>query len=160
MISDLNQHRRDFWRFFAEHLPNLHGRMVRGNEHSRWLFVGHRPLVIAHYIANRGVGMFLRGPAREPVHETRNYLVPHRSFLAERLDKPDIKLGSMFLLPHSLRIDMTDRAAWNSAVLWFAQNSPAYERIFTDLQASPEPWPDEFPPPDFWKDERRDREPE
>jgi hypothetical protein len=82
MVSELNEHRRDFWQFFAERLPALYGRMVRGNEHSRWLFVGHRPLVIAHYIANRGVGLFVRGPTGERTWRTREYLFPHREFLA------------------------------------------------------------------------------
>lgn len=149
MVSELNQHRRDFWQFFAERLPALYGRMVRGNEHSRWLFVGHRPLVIAHYIANRGVGLFVRGPTGERTWRTREYLFPHREFLAGRLDQPNLRLGNMFLLPTSARIDMTDRVNWPAATAWFAENSPVYEAIFTELQATREDWPDEFPPPAF-----------
>ena len=59
MISAQTQHRRDFWQAFGDGLPELSARMVRGNEHSRWLTVGHRPLVIAHYVANGSVGLFV-----------------------------------------------------------------------------------------------------
>lgn len=149
MISELNQHRRDFWLCFSERLPALYGRMVRGNEHSRWLIVGHRPLIVAHYVANRGVGLFIRGPAREKTWQTREYLFPHRAFLAERLRRPDLKLGNMFLLPKSVRLDMTDRSNWHRATAWFAENSPVYEAVFTELQSKREVWPDEFPPPDL-----------
>ena len=147
MVSDLTRHRREFWRHFADRLPELASRMVRGNEHSRWLIVGDRPLVVAHYVANRGVGLFVRGPARERIGHVRDYLFPHRQFLAERLDKPDLRLRTTFLLPDIVRLDMTDRANWDDAVDWFARHSPIYEAVFTELQAQTEPWPDEFPPP-------------
>ena len=135
MVSELNQHRRDFWHFFAARLPALHGRMMRGNEHSRWLAVGHRPLVIAHYVANGGVGLFIRGPSRERTWQTREYVFPHREFLAKRLDQPNLRLGNRFLLTRSLRLDMTERANWTQATIWFAENSPFYETIFAELQA-------------------------
>ncbi|WP_274629123.1 hypothetical protein [Arvimicrobium flavum] len=147
MVSDLTRHRRDFWQYFADTLPELNVRMQRGNEHSRWLAVGHRPLVIAHYIANAGVGLFIRGEAGEPTWRVREFLFPHREFLARRLDRPGLKLGNMFLLPNSVRLDMTDRSNWQRATAWFAQNSPVYETVFTDLQSKREGWPDERPPP-------------
>lgn len=150
MVSELNEHRRDFWQFFAERLPALYGRMVRGNEHSRWLFVGHRPLVIAHYVADRDVGLFVRGPRCEKTWQTREFLFPCREFLAERFGQPDLRPGKSFLLPKSARIDMTDRTNWQAATSWFAENSPVYETIFAELQTTTrEDWPDEFPPPAF-----------
>ena len=143
MISDLTQHRREFWRYFAARLPALDSRMTRGNEHSRWLAVGHRPLVIAHYVANRSVGLFIRGPARERIGGVREYLFPHRRFLAQRLAKPDLRLGNSFLVPAIHRLDMTDRENWAQATDWFAVHSPIYEAAFTELQDRNEPWPDD-----------------
>lgn len=146
MISDMTRHRRAFWQFFAENLPALSARMVRGNEHSRWLAVGHRPLIVAHYVANGGVGLFVRGPAREKIGPVRDYLFPHRQFLAERLGKPDLRLGSTSLLPESLRLDMADQDNWSRAIDWFARRSPVYAAALAELQSRPEPWPDDFPP--------------
>lgn len=146
MVSDITWHRRAFWQFFAERLPELSARMVRGNEHSRWLAVGHRPLIVAHYVANGGVGLFVRGPARERIGHVRDYLLPHRRFLAGRLGKPDLRLGSTFLLPESLRIDMAARGNWPCATDWFARRSPVYEATLAGLQLRAEPWPDDVPP--------------
>lgn len=146
MISELTQHRRDFWHHFAQRLPKLDARMVRGNEHSRWLAVGHRPLIIAHYVANSGVGIFVRGQSGEKTWRIREFLFPHREFLAERLALPNLKLGNMFLLPKSTRLDMLDRENWNLACRWFAENSPAYETILTNLQSNRGGLPDPFAP--------------
>lgn len=137
MVSELTQHRRDFWRHFAERLPDLHRRTVRGNEHSRWLVVGHRPLVIAHYVANRGVGLFVRGLSGEKTWQVRDYLFPHRAFLAARFTEPGLKLGTMFLMPRSVRLNMTDRATWPAATEWFGRQSPFYEAVFAELQLRP-----------------------
>ena len=121
MISDLTQHRRAFWRYFVESLPTLAERTVRGNESSRWLAVGPRPLIIAHYIATGSVGLFVRGAARERIGHVREYLFPHRRFLAESLGKPDLRLGSTFLVPDICRLDMNDRASWPQAIDWFCR---------------------------------------
>lgn len=156
MISDLYRQRRAFWALFAATAPGLWARTVYGSEHTRWLSVGHRPLVIALFVANRGVGLFVRGPAREPVADTKQYLAPHRHFLAERLGNSGLKLGSMFLVPRSIRTDMTDRDNWPAAIDWFGDNTPVYERVFTDLQSQPQEWPDLFPAPDFDESGRAD----
>ena len=147
MISDLTQHRRSFWRYFAENLPALAARTVRGNESSRWLAAGPRPLIIAHYIAAESVGLFVRGAARERIGHVREYLFPHRRFLAKSLGRPELRLGSTFLLPDICRLDMNDRARWAQAIDWFAAHSPRYEAIFTALQTMQERWPDQ--PPDI-----------
>jgi hypothetical protein len=147
MISDLTQHRRAFWRYFVESVPTLAERTVRGNESSRWLAVGPRPLIIAHYIATGSVGLFVRGAARERIGHVREYLFPHRRFLAESLGKPDLRLGRTFLVPDICRLDMNDRANWPQAIDWFSEHSSRYEGVFAALQTMPEPWPDE--PPDF-----------
>lgn len=144
MVSEITAHRRAFWAHFAEALPDLAVRLARGNEHSRWLAVGPRPLILAHYVANGGVGLFVRGAARERIGPVRDFLFPHRSFLAERLGRPNIRLGTTFLLHGALRIDMADRVNWPAAAGWFSRHSPLYEAALRDLQARSEPWPDDF----------------
>lgn len=146
MVSEITQHRRDFWHHFAQRLPKLDACMVRGNEHSRWLAVGHRPLIIAHYVANGGVGMFVRGQSGERTWRIREFLFPHREFLAERLAQPNLKLGNMLLLPRSTRLDMLDRENWNVACCRFAENSPVYQAILTDLQSNRFDLPEPFAP--------------
>jgi hypothetical protein len=134
MVSDLTLHRRAFWKFFAEQLPALNARTERGNESSRWLAVGPIPLVAAHYVATGGVGIFVRGGWGARSGLVREYLFPHREFLAAALDRPNLRLGENFLLGSSLRADMLDEANWPRAIAWFAEQSPLYERALAALQ--------------------------
>ena len=134
MVSDLNAHRRAFWQFFAEELPALNARTERGNESSRWLAVGPRPLVVVHYVATGGVGIFVRGARGTRSGFVREYLFPHREFLAAALGRPITRLPENFLLGTSWRADMMDRAAWTRAALWLAEQSPIYERALAALQ--------------------------
>jgi len=146
MISDITSHRRAFWRCFDESLPALAARTVRGNETSRWLSVGARPLIVAHFIASGSVGLFVRGVARERIGHVREYLFPHRKFIAASLGKPNLRLGNTFLVPDIFRLAMDDRDNWPAAISWFAEHSPRYERVFTALQARREDWPDDDAP--------------
>ena len=119
---------------FAEELPALNARMERGNESSRWLEVGPRPLIAVHYIAGGGVGLFVRGARGTRSGLVREHLFPHREFLSAALDRPVTRLPENFLLGHSLRGDMMDRTNWPSAIAWFAEQSPIYESALAALQ--------------------------
>lgn len=135
MVSDITAHRRAFWSFFAEELPVLNARMERGNESSRWLVVGPRPLIAVHYVALGGVGLFVRGARGTRNALVREYLFPHREFLGDALGGPVRRLPANFLLGHSLRCDMRDTANWPAALAWFAGQSPVYEKALVALQA-------------------------
>lgn len=134
MVSDLNQHRRAFWAFFAEQAPVLYARTERGNEHSRWLAVGRMPLIAALYLTNRSVGLFVRGARRTRIGHIREFLFPCREVLARELREPELKLGETFLLNTRLRLDMHDRDNWPAAADWLARRTPLYERALTAVQ--------------------------
>ncbi len=108
--------------------------MERGNESSRWLEVGPRPLIAVHYIAGGGVGLFVRGARGTRSGLVREHLFPHREFLSAALDRPVTRLPENFLLGHRLRGDMMDRTNWPSAIAWFAEQSPIYESALAALQ--------------------------
>jgi hypothetical protein len=134
MVSELTLHRRAFWTFFAEQLPQLNARTVRGNESTRWLAVGPTPLIAALYISGGAVGLFVRGARGAKTGHVREFLFPHREFLVRELGQPDLRLGHNFLLVSRLRADMQDEANWPRATAWFAEHSPVYERALEALQ--------------------------
>lgn len=134
MVSDVTLHRRAFWSHFAEALPQLHTRTVRGNETSRWLPVEPFPLVVAHYVGAGAVGIFVRGERGSRIGHVRELLFPHRELIAELLG-PKVKLGNRFLVESRLRIDMQDRANWPHATAWFADRSPRYELLLERVQS-------------------------
>lgn len=142
MISDLYRHRRAFWQFFAGHAPELHARTEYATEHSRWLAVGPMPLVIALYVANRGVGLFVRGARRTRIGHVREFLFPWRELLASELREPELRLGGSFLLDTRLRADMQERDNWPAAADWLARRTPSYERALAAVQRRRQPWPD------------------
>lgn len=134
MVSDLTAHRRAFWQSFAGRAPALYLRTTRGNEHSRWLAVGPMPLVIALYLTDRGVGLFVRGARRTRIGHVREFLFPHREMLAKELGEPDLRLGSSFLLNTRLRLDMQEPGNWPAAADWLARRTPSYERAVAAVQ--------------------------
>ena len=134
MVSDLNLHRRAFWAFFAERLPELNARTERGNESSRWLAVGVMPLIAVHYVSAQSVGIFVRGARGTRIGHIREYLFPHREFLAGALGGQGLRLGENFLLGDRLKGHMLDVANWPRAIDWFAERSPVYERALGALQ--------------------------
>jgi len=134
MVSDLQLHRRAFWAYFAERRPALFARTERGNEHSRWLTIGHMPLIAALYLTNRSVGLFVRGPRRTRIGHVREFLFPYREVLAKELRQPELKLGNTFLLNTKLRLDMQDQEKWPTAVAWLAEQSSVYERALAAVQ--------------------------
>lgn len=137
MVSELNQHRRAFWRHFADAQPALHAATVRGNEHSRWLPVGAGGVIVALYLTNGSVGVFVRGERGSRIGHVRERLFPRRESLAWALGQPDIKLGSRFLLNTSLRLDMHDRAIWPQAADWLAATAPLYQSALRDISTPP-----------------------
>jgi hypothetical protein len=137
MVSDSTLHRRAFWAFFAEALPGLYARMSRGNESTRWLAVGPKPLIVAHYIAATNVGIFVRGARGTRIGHVREFLFPYRGMLAEALAEPDLRLGATFLLNTRLRLPTVDKESWPQAMAWFAHQSPLYEAALAALQAPP-----------------------
>ena len=134
MVSDLNLQRRAFWAFFAERLPELNARTERGNESSRWLAVGVIPLILVHYVSARSAGIFVRGARGTKVGHIREYLFPHREFLAKALGRQGLRLGENFLLGDRIKANMPDAASWPRAIDWFAERSPVYEQALEELQ--------------------------
>ncbi len=150
MVSELTAHRRAFWTCFAERQPQLFERTERGNETTRWLAVGPLPLVAAHYIAARGVGVFVRGARATKIGHVRDFLFPLRQALAAALGPEAPRLGTTFLLETRLRIDMGDRANWPHAIDWLGEKSRLYEAALTAVRDrapgnEPNPWDEDFP---------------
>ena len=147
MVSELYQHRRDFWAHFAANEPVLHGRTTPGNEHSRWLAVGTGSgLVVALYLTNRSVGDFVRGERGSRIGHVRERLFAHRDELASALEQPKLKLGERFLLNTSLKLDMNNRRNWDRAGEWLAVEAPRYEAALLDLLLR-RPVADDWPSP-------------
>ena len=142
MVSDLTLHRRAFWHRFAQMAPALDARTERGNETTRWLAVGPLPLVVAHYLGAGAVGIFVRGARGSQIGHVREFLFPHREFLAGALGRPDLRIGSKFLVQSGLRLDMADQPNWPRAIEWLEVNSALYEAALIELQSKAEPWPE------------------
>jgi hypothetical protein len=134
MVAEVTARQRAFFDRFAETFPALSARMTRGNESTRWLSVGPRPYVVAHFYANSAAGIFVRGVRGVRTAVIREELFPHREFMAGALGRPDLKLGTYFLLAGGHRADMLDRSNWQAAIEWLGRNSPLYERMLIDLQ--------------------------
>jgi hypothetical protein len=136
-LSDITRHRRAFWSHFAKNQQAIHVATTRGNEHSRWLPVGAGGLIIALYVTNRSVGIFVRGERGTPIGKVRERLFGSRERIGGALGQPDIKLGEHFLLNTAQKLDMQDDANWPRAGAWLAAEAMLYRHALLELLTTP-----------------------
>ena len=78
--------RRALWTRFYERHSDAGGSGRPSGSSSEWWDVGETGLVVSTYIAQNGVGVFVRGQRGVPVSEVYDLLAPYESALAERLE--------------------------------------------------------------------------
>jgi hypothetical protein len=112
--------RRAYFTAFAERFPRLSLRW--GNTFSRWRDVPGTELILAYYITNHSVGVFVRGQRGIPCRDTAAHL-PRFSLetaLGIPLGNPDFPFG----LPY--RFDPAQRLAWPKSHEWLNATGDRY----------------------------------
>jgi len=109
------------------------GRIVHGSLYSRWRNLSE-DLVLSLYVANRSVGLFVRGQRGESFARTAQRLSAYEPQLGATLgaglrDFP----GCCYL--GSLPLAVTDPANWTAGYAWLEGAEERYCRVLTDLVA-------------------------
>lgn len=126
-ISSLGQFRTDFWTHYLNRFPDelKHGKA--GGATSRWRSLSDLGLVITLYLAQKEVGVFIRGQRGTSQQEVLDLLVPHADRLAEitgiKLGSPDQKY---FFLKAS-RGNTSERETWDTLADWLHSTADTYE---------------------------------
>ncbi|MEP7241086.1 MAG: hypothetical protein ABI697_09405 [Devosia sp.] len=122
-----DRQRRAYFDAFAARFPALTLRW--GNTFSRWRDVPGTELVLAYYITNHSVGVFVRGQRGIPCRDTAANLPAFslETGLGVPLGNPDFPFGCGF------RFDPAQRRAWPESQLWLGAMGERYVATLAEL---------------------------
>jgi hypothetical protein len=127
MARQTDPQRRLFWESFAARYPAL--RLRWGNTFSRWRDVAGTELVVAHYITDHSVGIFVRGQRGMPVPETAARLYAFSLGLALGAELGDPRCPFL----RQLRADTLDPETWPECHDWLFAAGDAYAVTLTEI---------------------------
>lgn len=126
-ISSVGQFRTEFWTHYLNRFPDelKHGGV--GGATSRWRSLSEIGLAISLYVAQKEVGLFIRGLRGASQLEVFDLLVPHADQLTEitgsTLGSPEQKY---FFLKTS-QGNTADRGNWDTLADWLHSTADTYE---------------------------------
>lgn len=125
--SGLNAFWRDWWtHYFAKH-PSGDERPFALSV--RWIAIPDTPLFVAQFIAESGVGVYVRGDRGVPREETVRVLEDVAEKLAERLGAPMDGRIKNHHFGKRLKIDTRDRANWDVMADWVLNEAARYVQV-------------------------------
>ncbi len=136
-LSEIGVFRRAFWTHLLERHPSSARFGAAGADSSRWRPVEGHPVVVVEYLAQDGVGIFVRGPRGAPRETAVALLTPAASLLSERLGAPlgDERTG---MFGKFLGIDSRNKDNWGQMADWQEQEAARYAAILAEaLNAQP-----------------------
>lgn len=122
-----DRQRRAYFDAFARRVPELSLRW--GNTFSRWRDIPGTELVLAYYITNHSVGVFVRGQRGVPCRDTAATLPLYslETALGVPIGNPDFPFVSAY------RFDPFAEAAWPASHDWLTTTGEHYVRTFAEI---------------------------
>lgn len=123
-LSGIGEFRKAFWtHLIARHPSEQTSGPADGNS-SRWRKPTSGGFVVVQYLAQRQVGVFVRGARGVPVDVTGRDLEPYQDRIEQALAAP-VNGNNVFFLK-KLPIDTSDRANWNRMADWLHERADTY----------------------------------
>ena len=140
-LSELSQWRMRFWECLLQQHPEQAAWGGRDATSSHWRPVPGTDLVVAIYLAQQSVGLFVRGPRRSDPGDVRDQLSPHQAELERALDAP-IRDGGTHghFFWKERRGDMRDEGLWPAMANWLHETQNTYVEALSQ-QLGPEGMP-------------------
>lgn len=124
--------RHAFWSAYCAEVPAEAARGKPSGVIQRWAPVGSTGLVLSRFVAERYVGICVRGPRGASTAEIAERLEPARDVLAQRLDVPFDPRAAYLLMK---TVDGNYAAAGDRArlIAWLAAETDLYATAITDI---------------------------
>lgn len=130
-LSELGQHRKAFWTHYLNRFPQEnHDDYPADAAISRWRVLEDLELVVAAFLSNKYVGVFIRGRRGVSTETIYAKLEPYKDELTTCL-KAD--MGSQFLFASRCFEDTTNQAHWNRLTDWLHYQMNIYETTLREL---------------------------
>ena len=140
--SELTQFRREFWTHYAKQYPN-DGVSVGYEASSFWVWIESAELNLSLYLAQRSVGVWVRGKRGEPAEAVWERIQTWEQRLRDELG---VEIGEgtswgSFANSHYL-VNTKDRSNWPAMADWLHNKIADYRRV---LESTPAPPPSNDP---------------
>ncbi|PZO45829.1 MAG: hypothetical protein DCF17_00325 [Shackletoniella antarctica] len=133
-MSSMGLFRKEFWTHYVNRFPDELARYQADAASSRWRSLDGLDLVVTVYLAQKSVGVFIRGRRGMANADVFALLAPHsdrlRSLTGAELGNPEA--GHYFSLS-SFKCISADRTQWNGMSDWLHNTADAYEAALRDI---------------------------
>lgn len=120
--------RRDFWEHMISRHPIEEDHAKATANSSRWRTISRHRIVIAQYIAEDGVGVFIRGEKGENSADVQHKLSPYSSALKKALGPGLLNENEPEAFFHSRKLfNAFDERNWNKMADWLHKKADAYQ---------------------------------
>ncbi len=128
----MGEARHAFWSAYCAEVAAEAARGKPGGSSQRWAAVGGTGLVLSRFVAERYVGICVRGPRGATTAEVAERLEPVRDVLAQRLGVPFDPRAAYLLMK---TIDGSYAAAGDRVrlIAWLAAETDLYATAITDI---------------------------
>jgi hypothetical protein len=123
-LSSAGEFRKSFWTHFLAHYPSEQAGGPASGTPSRWRSPTTRGLVVAQYLGQSNVGVFIRAGRSVPPDAALRELEPYQDELEHALSAP-IHEKNLFFIKY-LPIDSSDRGNWDRMSDWLHEQADAY----------------------------------
>lgn len=132
-LSERGQQRHNFWAHLIARHPEEAANGPPSAATSRWLPLESVDLVIARYISQKYVGLFVRGPRGAQPSEVFDQLAPYAELLGQRLGATIGAGTTWYCFEKSLKVDVSDRANWDRMADWLHEQTAIYRQALTEV---------------------------
>ncbi|WP_204140912.1 hypothetical protein [Halomicronema sp. CCY15110] len=132
-MSNLGQFRKEFWTDYVNRFPDEQARGQADAASSRWRVLNDIGLVVTVYLAQREVGVFIRGLRGVPSVEVYEQLAPHldrlQAITGAEAGPPD--RGHYFVSAYKAKTP--DKSQWARLTDWLHTTADTYEETLQDI---------------------------
>ena len=128
-ISSLGQFRKEFWSAYVDRFPDELERGVASAASNRYRRLPQLEVEIALYLANNGVGLYIRAPRGVPSEAFEDRLAPVAEKLAVALGAP---MGDPYYFVQHKAAITADRGCWPELAEWLHSTANTYETVLRE----------------------------
>lgn len=130
-LGPVGERRLAFWKAFCEQVPNETANGKPQATIQRWAQIAGTDFVLSRFIADRYVGLCVRGPRGTAVAQVAEQLGPFADALAERFDVP-FDPGADYLFMKTIPGSYSDPGERDRLIGWLAVETERYSKALID----------------------------
>jgi hypothetical protein len=131
--SSLGEFRKEFWTYYVDRFPDERARGPGDSASSRWRPIDSIGLVVMFYVAQRSVGVSIRGPRGAPSETVYNQLAPYADRLAELTGAEFGSPEGNYFFGRCKRGNTSDRGTWPELADWLHSTADAFEAALRSI---------------------------